>query len=334
MFSNFRILAAAAVVLLLSACATAPAYMALDPAIKPKVTSTHVTVTVKETEIYADINQSQITGAMGGGLIWALVDSSVNNSRTKKAEAGIAPVRNALLDFDFDKLMTADMQADVAKVDWLHAGTVDFSKDNSADADDKLVSSASDPYTLIVDVDYHLTPDFHGLVVKTRGTFFPKNGPSKVVNGQTQNRPTDPKNIEFAENVTFQTTIPDSVLDAIPVPPKPPVKMGPDGKPLPSDQPDLDDDQQQAIVYWTQNGGQALKAALVAAASETSRIICQSLSGGEAPIAPVQYVKIPAFGRVELVEQAGNRDVVLLGDGTLLSTDASDATPVQGTSAR
>src|SRR4051812_38476632 len=58
-------------------------------------------VTVPQNEIAAGINESNLTAAMGGGLLFALIDAGVNNSRAKKAEAAIVPVRNALVDYAF-----------------------------------------------------------------------------------------------------------------------------------------------------------------------------------------------------------------------------------------
>lgn len=315
-----RCAAALSVMLMLSACAQLPPAKAIDPSIKSHVTATQAVLTIPQTEIYADIVRS---GGGGGGLIGALIDTAVENARTKKAEQAMVPVRNELLDFDFDSTMTSDLQTGISQMDWLHAGTVKVDKDPSADDLNKLVGDADQPYSLVVNVDYHLTPDFHALLVKVAAALFPKHSDSTSNSGQRL-KPTDPKNAVFSQIVVYRENIPDDTLDAIELPPKPPVKKGPDGRPLPPDKPNLDDDQQQAVIYWTQDGAKVLKAALADATAVTSRVVSQALAGPLAAPAGAQRVKVDSYGKGLVLEKDPARVLVLLDDHSVVSSDVAD----------
>src|SRR4051812_32436107 len=91
----------------LAACFTvggcvAPIKQTLPPESRVVAGGRNQLVTVAQNEIAAGINESNLTGAMGGGLLFALIDAGVNNSRAKKAEASIVPVRDAIVDYGFD----------------------------------------------------------------------------------------------------------------------------------------------------------------------------------------------------------------------------------------
>ena len=59
-----------------------------------------IQVIVAQAEIQSNINRSRIAQAAGGGMLMALIDASVEQSRAKKAEAAITPLREALAGFD------------------------------------------------------------------------------------------------------------------------------------------------------------------------------------------------------------------------------------------
>src|SRR5580692_1676538 len=92
-------------VLFLGACAGIPPHEALPDAARDKISSTEVVLPIKQREIYVFVPNSTAGAASGGGLIGALVDAGINDIRTSKAEAAVKPLRDALVDFDFDKIL-------------------------------------------------------------------------------------------------------------------------------------------------------------------------------------------------------------------------------------
>jgi len=242
---------------------------------------------------------------------------------TKMAEQGVAPLRNELLDLDFDQLMLGDMKTSLAGVNWLHADNVVLSKDATPEGETKLVTDAAQPYTLMLYSNYHLTSDFHALIVRVMAVLLPKVSHGTSDNGERLSV-LNIKNALVVQTVVYRKNIPDDTLDAVPLPPKPPVQKGPDGRPLPSDQVELDDDQQQAAILWGKDHGQMIKDALTEAATITSRLVAQSLIATPVPAADALAAKVDGYGHGQVLEQGAGRDVVLLNDHSLISSDAAD----------
>ena len=89
----------AACVLFLSACASA-SRVALAPETRAQLGQVKTLACFDQQEMNASITPSNIAQFTGGGLIPALIDAGINSSRAKRAEAAVAPIRDALIGFD------------------------------------------------------------------------------------------------------------------------------------------------------------------------------------------------------------------------------------------
>lgn len=69
---------------------------------------------VIQDEIRPAVNISNVTGAMGGGLIPALIDSSINKSRNRSAQEVMAGFYDATQDHDFRTHLAADFNTAIA----------------------------------------------------------------------------------------------------------------------------------------------------------------------------------------------------------------------------
>ena len=78
-------------------------------------------VVVAQAEIRSGIDESESAMYSGGGLLFALVDASVNPSRAKEAEAAIQSSREALTGFDFDALAKDMIAGALADIPWFQA---------------------------------------------------------------------------------------------------------------------------------------------------------------------------------------------------------------------
>jgi hypothetical protein len=154
---------AALALVCLSGCATASR---IAPVSSPAADAPppQTIVAWSQDEIAATINQSNITTATGGGLIFALIDAGINNSRAKKAESAIVPLRDALVAYDGAATLQRELEAS------LQAG-----KDGAATssvavrpfADRKVLESwiknAEADSVLLIQPKYELTPDFESI---------------------------------------------------------------------------------------------------------------------------------------------------------------------------
>ncbi len=149
-----------ACVLSVSACATVtPAYVPIAANAREAVESTEVVAPVKQSEIYVFVPPSQIAASGGGGLLLALVDAGVDAQRTKNAEAAVKPLRDAMIDYNFDDKLRDNLQKDLAPVGWLKVSGTRVVKDASAPGLDKAISGSKQAAVLVVAADYQLSND-------------------------------------------------------------------------------------------------------------------------------------------------------------------------------
>lgn len=105
-----RKLIALSALAMLAACASPRAYNRIDAEARPLIKSGETYLVVTRTEIGTEIDVSNVAAATGGGLIPALIDAGINESRTTKAESLIAPIRDKLVDYDFGAQLEADLK--------------------------------------------------------------------------------------------------------------------------------------------------------------------------------------------------------------------------------
>lgn len=94
-----RVLLAAAC-LFMAACAPMH-HKALSPEAKSRIRDVHVQVVVPQETFIFSATAPGVSAAMGGGLIPALIDASIQKSRQEEMRAQVQPVLDQLLDADF-----------------------------------------------------------------------------------------------------------------------------------------------------------------------------------------------------------------------------------------
>ena len=87
--------------LLLSACASAPTRVALEPASKQKLNEVKVLSVLPQDEVILRPEAYGATAALGGGLIGAMIDSKVAEGRQNTAQTIMAPFYGAVDDFNY-----------------------------------------------------------------------------------------------------------------------------------------------------------------------------------------------------------------------------------------
>ncbi len=155
---------------LVSGCTTT--YVPLSESANGKINSTDHIVVQVQSEIKADINRSNM-GAAGFGLIGALVDVSMENSRTKTAESLIKPVRDVLLNYNFEDRVVSELANVLEKNTWLNSKSLklEFNQDENF-VDNAIKKSTSDAVGIIKPT-YILSPLFDELKVQFEYLLFP-----------------------------------------------------------------------------------------------------------------------------------------------------------------
>jgi len=243
------LLALALLVSVLLGCAS-PRFIPMTEGAASKIKSTEAILVLSQQEIAAEINPSAVAAAGGGGLLLALVDVAVNKSRADDAEAAIAPIKNALLDYDFAKQLRAALEEEFRRLAWINLQSLrTVSSPDTKKIDGEVVASAA--AVLVIRTTYSLTSDFSLIKVKAAVTGYPKTEELSAIAKQARPN-TDPP-------LLYRNDF--SVMNGM-------------GQPK--------SDRSTAAKAWAENNGKAARDALGKAASDLAKRIAADLESARA----------------------------------------------------
>lgn len=141
-----------------------------------KTADTSSVIAIEKDEIGTSIEPSNMTAATGGGLLIALADSVVNSSKSKRAETGVAGIRNGLLDYSFERALTDAFEQRFGQPGQSLAITaLAVSKNTASSEIAKLVRDASGDAVAVVFVRHLMSPDFSEVVLVTEAVVCAKS---------------------------------------------------------------------------------------------------------------------------------------------------------------
>jgi hypothetical protein len=168
-----RLAVLAVVVVSLVGCA-AQRKQVVPPEAREVAGGRNLLVTVTQNEIIAGIQESNLTAAAGGGLLFALIDAGVNQARAKTAETAIVPVRDALTDYPFEKKAMALSEEVSRSLPWLGVKGTELNKDPSNARFSNAIDGSPGPQLLTMTYDYLLDNGFQILKVGANMSLLPK----------------------------------------------------------------------------------------------------------------------------------------------------------------
>lgn len=95
--------------LLIQACATGPKYTPMTQQTLDSIGSLESYNLVIQDEVTPAVELSNVSGALGGGLIAAAIDSSVNDGRATTSRDTIQPLYNEISDLDYRALIVEEL---------------------------------------------------------------------------------------------------------------------------------------------------------------------------------------------------------------------------------
>lgn len=170
-----KTLIAIAVLLLIGGCAATPRAV-LDPAERSIPGGRDVLVAVPQGEIQAVVVSA--TGGQAFGLVGALIDVSISQHRANRAELDIKPVRDALIDYDFDRRALETTRTTLSRLPWLQVGKVSFSKEFTDGSLGAFLDKTDAAQVLFAEYNYSLTADFSALQVSVALTIDATHAPA------------------------------------------------------------------------------------------------------------------------------------------------------------
>ncbi len=141
----------------------------LDPVNAQKITEVHAESSIWQDEIIVRAPSAGVSRALGGGLIGALIDSKIAESRQGKIQKVIEPFYASIDGVDFRNLFWNSLETTLKdnfalKVDNLKKRPMVFS---SADTNEKKLALTSHTGYMQVTTSYTLTQDFSRLNIVT-----------------------------------------------------------------------------------------------------------------------------------------------------------------------
>lgn len=165
--------ACAGALLALSACASTE--MSVSPyQARDAITSTAVIVPISQSEIYVDVPASQVSRAAGGGLLPALIDATVDSVKASNAAKDLKPLRDAVVDYDFDHVMVDEFRKSLSADAWLHLRDVKVVKDTNPSMIDRAREGEGDDAVLVATTNYHLSNDAGSLWIEVHAAVYLK----------------------------------------------------------------------------------------------------------------------------------------------------------------
>src|ERR1700761_1521621 len=208
MHFRFGQLGALLLALTLSACVTPiPTHVAIAPAAQGAITSTEVVAPIAQSEIYVYVPPT--TAGQGQGLIGALIDAGVDSYRAGTAESGVKPLRDAVVDMNFDSDLASQLKASLSQIAWLHLDGVRVVKEVAQKKLDGAITNSKDGAVMIAVADYHLSNDGRQLFIVVNVDLYPNSAalaPFKPAKGKPD-VPTDPSNALYRNTFTYESDL-------------------------------------------------------------------------------------------------------------------------------
>ena len=239
-------------VLGLSACVTPIAeHIPLAPSSQASVGSTDLVMPIAQSEIYVVVPASNVSAATGGGLLGALIDAGVDSSRTKKAQAAIKPLRDAVVDLDIDTILRDDLKASLSTVNWLHVNGARVVKTATPASLDQTITDSKEGAVLVVSVDYHLSVDASTLEIVVSANMYANNAALTAVKPKGgRGAKSDISNAIYRNTVTYKATVANATGD-----------------------------RDHNIAAWAANNGEPLRAALRESSAKVAKMMASDIDG-------------------------------------------------------
>jgi hypothetical protein len=131
---------------------------------------------MRQQEIGTTINRSNLTAAAGGGLIFALIDAGVNNSRAKKAETSASSIRDSLIDYKPGDVLAQALKDELAATQVSALEDVQIVQIKDAATIAEKVKANPTKSVVVLDLVYNLLPNFDGSRVVVTASIHPATG--------------------------------------------------------------------------------------------------------------------------------------------------------------
>lgn len=165
-------------IILFSGCA-AKSYIPLSESYRNKVISSDFVILQTQNEIVAEVEKSNAAAAMGGGLIWALVDAYYENKNATETEDFIQPIRNLLLNYQVEENLNKELPSILNNTSWFNSKSLKLVQNEEEKLLDQLLITTSSDALGIIKPTYGFDSNFLQLEMKMEFTLYPASKTTK-----------------------------------------------------------------------------------------------------------------------------------------------------------
>ncbi len=127
----------------------------------------HLIILPTQKEIGAEIEKSNVARWGGGGLILALIDVAIENSRKNDAKEAITPIKAILDGFNFGEKIKAALETKLQSLPWIKIAPVEVVYEMEENFVEKQFQMETKDSLIIIDPSFNLTPNFSGFKAQT-----------------------------------------------------------------------------------------------------------------------------------------------------------------------
>jgi hypothetical protein len=280
--------------LLVGACAQVPPHAFLPDAARDKIGTTEAVAPIRQSEVYVFVPAST-AGAAAGGILGALVDAGIDSVRTSKAETAVKPLRDSLVDYNYDQTLDGELKGSLAQVPFLGVSDVRVIKEVTPGSLDGALENSKAGAVLIAISDYRLSNDANVMDVTLNAALYSNNDALRAIkafkggNGQK----TVPANALYRNVLAFETMCPGCRPD------------GRDGN----------------ISIWSGHNGALMRSTLNLATSELAQMLAKDIQRHENEADPADARTETSFTRNgqtgAIVGKDATGEILRFKDGTL-----------------
>ncbi len=116
----------------------------------------------KQGIIGAEVEKSNVSRWSGGGLIPALIDVAIENSRADDAEEAMKPIKEALDGVHFGEALKAALETKLQSLSWLKVAPVEVIDEVEENFVEQQFQEETKDSLIVIDPSYNLTYKFSG----------------------------------------------------------------------------------------------------------------------------------------------------------------------------
>jgi len=235
-----------------------------------------------------------LAAACGGAM--GAVDASINATRAKAAEESVRPLKDELVEVNFDQLMRESVTQSLQSVPRMQLADVAVTKTVTTEAYEKTFKASTSNAVMFINLDYHLSSDFSTLEVSARGLIYARGAEARKAAKLPAALSATPSEPALAlQNSSYRSTI---IYTA--------------------KHPAASDDAAKNIDAWKADNARLLKVALLDGIAQSTALLAADLQSKHPVYAPATAnVDTPTGMKANLVSQRNTGKLLRYPNGSL-----------------